>query len=51
MNKVFGCFFMKSYLRHTFQYLKALAVYGRGLIKVLSKYKFYIFHIIFAKSV
>lgn len=50
MNKVLGCFFMKSNLRHTFQYLKTLAVYGKGFIKVLSKYKFFIFHIIFVKS-
>lgn len=50
MNKVFGCFFMKSNLRHAFQYLKTLVVYGKGFIKVLPKYKFSIFHIIGANS-
>lgn len=51
MNKVSRCFFMKSDLQRTFQSLKTLAVYGKGFIKILSKYKFYIFHRIFAKSV
>lgn len=50
MNKVFGCFFMKSNLRHTFQYSKTLAVYGKGFIKVLPKYKFCILHIIGANA-
>lgn len=48
-NNDLGCFFMKSNLRYTFQCIKKpLAVYGRGFIKILSEYKFYIFHIIFA---